>query len=89
MVFERGRGEIKVKLDIKITPKLRAEGEAREIIRKIQSARKKTQLSPQQLISVYLPNWPKEYEKEIKKRAGVSIIKNGKKFKIISNNVAI
>jgi len=89
VVFERGRGEIKVKLDIKITPKLRAEGEAREIIRKIQSARKKTQLSPQQLISVYLPNWPKEYEKEIKKRAGVSIIKNGKKFKIISNNVAI
>ena len=86
VVFEEGRGEMKVKLDTKITSKLRTEGEAREIIRTIQIARKKNQLSPQQLISVSLPNWPKEYEKEIKKRAGISVIQKGKKVEIIDHN---
>ncbi len=85
IVFEKGRGEIKVKLDTHITPQLRAEGEARDIIRKIQAARKKAQLLPQQLIVVSLPNWPHEYEEEIKEKAGISAIKKGP-FKVANYN---
>ena len=37
-------GEIEVKLDVKMTPELEAEGYAREISRKVQAARKKVGL---------------------------------------------
>ena len=52
--------EIKAILDTKITPELKAEGEARELIRQIQQLRKETGCSIDQKIKVAGPNWPKQ-----------------------------
>lgn len=48
-------------------------GQARDIIRQIQSERKKLGTTMSQMVDVSLPSWPQEYEEEIKKRA---LIKN-------------
>jgi isoleucyl-tRNA synthetase len=58
--------ELHVVLDTKLTDSLKAEGEAREIIRKIQNARKNAHTPIDHAIHVNLPTWPKEYETEIK-----------------------
>ncbi|MDP2632373.1 MAG: isoleucine--tRNA ligase [Candidatus Curtissbacteria bacterium] len=55
------------KLDTTITPQLKAEGEARDIIRQIQQARKEENCRLDQKIDVELPSWPKEFENQIKK----------------------
>ena len=77
-----GKGKLKVILDIKITPKLKAEGEARDIIRKIQMARKKVGLSVKDPIKAVLPSWPKEFEEEIKTKTIARLIIKGEKFEI-------
>ncbi|HSX19405.1 MAG TPA: class I tRNA ligase family protein, partial [Candidatus Saccharimonadales bacterium] len=61
--FKKGA---KVTLDEKITPQLKAEGEARDIIRQIQQARKEANCKLDEKIEVQLPQWPKEYEEKIK-----------------------
>lgn len=53
-------------------------GRAREIIRKIQEERKKLGTRLDEKVSVFLENWPKEFEGEIKRKALVSSIKEGK-----------
>ncbi|MBI4067465.1 hypothetical protein HY407_03705 [Candidatus Gottesmanbacteria bacterium] len=60
--------ELKIDLDTKITPALKAEGEAREIIRQIQIKRKELGCSLTEKVTVNLPTWPQEYEEEIKKK---------------------
>lgn len=75
--------DLTVVFDIKITPALKAEGEARNIIRKIQSERKKINANPTDYVDVQLPEWPTEYEDEIKKKALVKNILKNKEFKII------
>jgi isoleucyl-tRNA synthetase len=52
-------------LDTNITPELQAEGEARDLIRQIQSLRKEKQLDLKDKIRIYAPNWPTDFEKEI------------------------
>jgi len=56
-----------VKLDIRITPNLKAEGEAREVIRQIQESRKKAAVSFDDRVVAYLPSWPEKFEDLIKK----------------------
>lgn len=73
-------GELTVKLDTRLTPALKAEGEAREIIRRIQAARKQAGVKFDQWITVELPDWPREYTDMIKRRALVKAIKPGPKF---------
>jgi len=82
VVFSDGK-EIEIKLDTKITPRLVKEGQAREIIRQIQEARKKADCQLDQLVIVYLPFWPKEHEDDIKKKALVKDIKKGKTVQIV------
>ncbi|MDP3974476.1 MAG: isoleucine--tRNA ligase [bacterium] len=72
-----------VVFDINITPALKAEGEARNIIRKIQSERKKINANPTDYVDVHLPEWPIKYEDEIKKKALVKNIFKNKEFKIV------
>lgn len=67
----------KIELNTKITPKLKAEGEMRELVRKIQEERKKLGTALDEKVEVILPDWPKNFEDEIKKRALVSSIKKG------------
>ena len=51
-----------VQLDITLTPKLKAEGWARDLVRDIQKERKKLGLKPDQSIKLYLPDWPQDFE---------------------------
>jgi len=78
-----GDGELSVKLDTRLTPKLKAEGEAREIIRNIQSARKTAGCKLDQEVKVQLPSWPKEFEEEIKRQTLASELVKGEKLIIL------
>ncbi|HKC14635.1 MAG TPA: isoleucine--tRNA ligase [Patescibacteria group bacterium] len=76
------RGAFDVQLKTEITPELKAEGEARDIVRKIQEERKKLGTRLDEKVSVQLPEWPKEFEDDIKRKAFVSNIKKGPEFKV-------
>lgn len=66
-----------VTLDTEITPELKAEGDARDLIRQIQSLRKEQQLDLKDKIKVFAPNWPQNFEKDILgKTLAVSIEKS-------------
>lgn len=69
--------ELIVTFDTDITEELKAEGEARNIMRQIQEERKKLGTSLGELVNVTLPEWPVEFEEEIKKRALVKNINKG------------
>jgi Cu/Ag efflux protein CusF len=58
-------------------------GKAREIIRNIQEERKKINTLLTDKVIVTLPEWPEEFEKEIKRQALVSEIKKGDIFTIV------
>lgn len=66
----------------KITPQLKDEGDAREIVIMIQAERKKIGTKLDQRVNVVLPDWPVDFEVYIKKRALINSIKKGEKFKI-------
>jgi len=54
-------------------------GEARDIIRQIQNARKEAGCELDQFVAVKLPAWPEEFEDEIKKQTLTKkLIKSGK-----------
>ncbi len=74
-------GDLIAELDTTITPELKAEGEMRDIVRKIQEERKNLGTKLDELVEATLPAWPKEFEGEIKRRALVSSIKTGE-FKV-------
>ncbi|HPT65976.1 MAG TPA: isoleucine--tRNA ligase [Candidatus Woesebacteria bacterium] len=66
-----------VSLDTNITPELKAEGDARDLIRQIQSLRKENQLDLKDKIKIFAPDWPAKFEKEIlSKTLGQSITKS-------------
>src|SRR5581483_4596046 len=67
----------KMRLDTKINDELKAEGEMREIVRKIQQERKNLRTTLDEKVKVTLPDWPKDFEDEIKSRALVSSISKG------------
>ncbi len=69
--------ELKVELDIKITPILEAEGKARDIIRKIQAERKKQGTELDELVNVSLDEMPDGQEDYIKKNALVKELSKG------------
>ncbi|MBL7036883.1 isoleucine--tRNA ligase [Candidatus Microgenomates bacterium] len=75
--------DIKVELDTDITDELKEKGEAREVVRNIQTLRKTAGVSFDELVSVQLTSWPKKYEKEIMKKALVKKLTKGKVEKII------
>jgi leucyl-tRNA synthetase len=71
------------KLDTKITPQLQAEGEAREIVRSIQQARKEVDCRLDEKITVTLPAWPKEFEEYIKKQTLAEKLEKGQQLQIV------
>ncbi|MBI5356141.1 class I tRNA ligase family protein [Candidatus Collierbacteria bacterium] len=80
VIFENGKlQESMVKLDIQLTPELKAKGKAREIIRMIQKMRKEKGVGLNDKISVELPEWPKELEDQIKKATLAIRIEFGEK----------
>ena len=71
------KGDLKVKLDVKLTDALKVKGEVRDIIRMIQEERKKLGTALDEKVSVTLPSWPSEFENEIKKKALVASLTKG------------
>ncbi|HUV71905.1 MAG TPA: isoleucine--tRNA ligase [Clostridia bacterium] len=80
-----GKGELALKLNTTLTPELKAEGEAREIIRQIQRARKEAGCRLTQEIEVGLPSWPEEFEEEIKKKTLAKKLYQAEKLEIKGN----
>lgn len=78
--FPKGTEE-KVEFDFTLTDELKAEGEMRVIIRKIQAERKNLGTERSELVDVALPSWPKDWEEEIKKKALVHSLTEGE-FKV-------
>lgn len=74
-------GAKKEELDTKLTPKLKAMGEAREVIRRIQDERKRLGTPLEASVNVTISSWPKEFEEEIKAKARVKTLSNGE-FKV-------
>ncbi|NMB57034.1 isoleucine--tRNA ligase [Candidatus Beckwithbacteria bacterium] len=76
--------ETAVEYDETITPELKAEGDARQIVRKIQEARKKAGTALDAKVIVILPDWPENKAETIKQRAGVKELRKGEKLEILS-----
>ncbi|MCJ7804852.1 class I tRNA ligase family protein, partial [Patescibacteria group bacterium] len=85
IVVKEGKGELKVSLDTKITPELKAEGEARELVRQIQDLRKKTGCRLDEKIKVAGPVWPvdKKLQDYLKKETLASELLPGRELKIV------
>lgn len=71
-----------VVLDTKITEALRKEGQARELIRSIQIARKEAGMKLDEYITVYAPDWPEEFAYDIKKQTLTKTLLKGESVKI-------
>ncbi len=72
------KGEsLEINLVKELTEELKAEGEAREIVRSIQDARKELKTSMDELVIVTLPSWPKDFEDYIKKQTLAKELKEG------------
>ena len=82
VVIEPGEGELKVELDTKITPELKAEGQSRDIIRQIQNERKKKGLTPADKIEVFIPSWPEKFSENIKAKTLAVRLTKSKTFSI-------
>jgi len=66
--------ETSVEIETKLTPKLIAEGNSRDLIRQIQNLRKEQKLDLKDKIKIFSPPWPEAFESEIlTKTLGVSI----------------
>jgi len=85
VTFENGKGEMSVVLDVNLTDELKAEGEARDIVRMIQQERKKLGTLLDEKINVILTGWPKEFEEEIKNKAMIANLKEGDSFMVTRN----
>ena len=83
--FTEGKGEIKVFFDTKITPELKEEGEARDLIRQIQEARKIAGCGLSEKVKLGLPSWPKNFEEEIKNKTFSQEIVRAEKIEVIRN----
>jgi len=67
-------------LDTTISPELQAEGEARDIVRKIQEERKKMGTGMADHVTVTLPAWPATFTDYIKTNALADTITKGETF---------
>ena len=84
--WKRSEADLKIKLDTKITKELREEGEARELIRQIQSLRKKNDCGLNERIVIMASSWPKAFEAYIKNKTLAEKIVIGDSLKIIKKN---
>ncbi len=66
--------ELAVKFDFTLTQELREEGEARQLIRKIQDLRKKAGLPVDKLVKVAVPAWPATWQKEIEQKTNTQLV---------------
>ncbi|MCR4305773.1 MAG: isoleucine--tRNA ligase, partial [Candidatus Daviesbacteria bacterium] len=77
------KAEPEVSLDVRITPDLKAEGEARDLIRQVQSLRKEQGLTLADKTKIIVSDWPKTFEKQILKNTASLSIEEGTEFKVL------
>jgi isoleucyl-tRNA synthetase len=82
IIFSGKDKQLTVTLDTKLTDELKAEGEAREIIRQIQEKRKKLGTALNDKILVELPSWPDKFTEYIKQKTLISDLKKGDTLKV-------
>lgn len=80
VISKVGKGDIQVKLDIKITKELKEEAEVRELVRKIQDERKKMGLNLTQSVNVQIEKLPMNTKlvQWMTKKAQIASLKEGK-----------
>lgn len=81
VVWQDNEGETKVELDFNLTPELTAEGEARELMRSIQSLRKAAGLGVEEIVTVECPTWPMEWQQAIEDKTKTKLAK-GERLKL-------
>ncbi len=74
---------LEVEFDTNLTDRLIKKGKARELVRAIQEARKQANCRLDELVNVILPDWPAEFETNIKKQTLVNQIRKGESLKVI------
>jgi isoleucyl-tRNA synthetase len=81
--FKEGKGELGIELDMKITPELKEEADARELVRNIQGERRNLGLNLSQQVDVTLETIPgnKVLLEWMTKKAQIAVLKKGK-FKV-------
>ena len=62
-----------VDYDFNLTAELKAEGEARELIRQIQDLRKEAKLDVNQVVDLQLMSWPAAFKQEIEAKTNTKI----------------
>ncbi len=77
-----GEGEVLIAFDTTITPELKAEGEARDIVRSIQEERKKMGMKVDEKVDVVITSLPETYSEYIKKNALVNNLSSGEEFSV-------
>lgn len=81
VVWKNGEGEISINLDFTLSPELKAEGEARELMRSIQSLRKEAGLGINDIVTVECPEWPKHWQQTIEEKTKTKLAK-GERLKL-------
>ena len=81
--FVEGKGDLEVMLDTTLTPKLKAEGEARDLVREIQKLRKKADCQMNEKIIVEAPSWPEDFTDYIKQKTLATEIKKGPELRVV------
>lgn len=77
-IVQKEGKKLSIKLDKKITDELKVMGDVRDLIRQIQVERKEVGVDLKSKVNVTLPDWPEEYEREIKSKALINQLKKGK-----------
>lgn len=85
IIFEKSDTE-KVEYDLEITQDLKDKGKMRELIRQIQGARKEAGCRLDEWIKVELPDWPINFESDIKRKVLANELTKSTTFKIIRSN---
>lgn len=80
--IEVGEGELTGEFDTTITPELKAEGEARDIVRQIQEERKKLGTKMDEMVDVTIEKIPAGFEDYIRRHALVRTLSNGETFSV-------
>jgi isoleucyl-tRNA synthetase len=71
----KAESELTVTLDTTLTPELKAEGQARELMRSIQNVRKEAKLAVQDHATVSAPEWPSEWQERIEQKTNTTLVK--------------
>lgn len=83
LIFNPKTGDGQVILDTRLTPELKAEGVARDLMRQIQTARKQAGTEIDEWINLELPDWPEVFAAEIKAKTLVKQLIKGESLKVV------